>query len=154
MIKIKKRDILAIVKAVENVPEGVQFDADVAMSLIKNKYALKTEYEALQLQNRPVPGFVEYHQNAQKIQVKHNNNSEELSKALNELAAKYESQIDLEIKRRDQFEAQLDKEVEIDLQLINAKKFSGAGKDLLKFLSDISPILDFSNSEAAADKAK
>jgi hypothetical protein len=34
MIKIKKRDILAFVKAVENVPEGVQFDADVAMSLI------------------------------------------------------------------------------------------------------------------------
>jgi hypothetical protein len=148
MIKIKKRDILAFVKAVENVPEGVQFDADAAISLIKNKNALKTEYEALQLQNRPVPGFVEYHQNAQKIQVKHNNNSEELSKALNELAVKYESQIDLEIKRREEFEAQLDKEVEIDLQLINAEKFSGAGKDLLNFLSSIQPVLIFSSEEA------
>jgi hypothetical protein len=148
MIKIKKRDILVFVKAIENVPEGVQFDADAAMSLIKNKNALKTEYEALQLQNRPVPGFVEYHQNAQKIQVKHNNNSEELSKALNELAAKYESQIDLEIKRREEFEALLDKEVEIDLQLINAKKFSGAGKDLLNFLSAIQSVLIFSSEEA------
>lgn len=148
MIKIKKRDILAFVKAIENVPEGVQFDADAAMSLIKNKNALKTEYEALQLQNRPVPGFVEYHQNAQKIQVKHNNNSEELSKALNELAVKYESQIDLEIKRREEFEAQLDKEVEIDLQPINAKKFSGVGKDLLNFLSAIQPVLIFSSEEA------
>ena len=148
MIKIKKRDILAFVKAVENVPEGVQFDADAAMSLIKNKNALKTEYEALQLQNRPVPGFVEYHNNAQKIQMKHNNNSEELSKALNELAVKYESQIDLEIKRREEFEAQLDKEVEIELQPINAKKFSGVGKDLLNFLSAIQPVLTFSSEEA------
>ena len=63
MIKMKKREILVnFVKAVENVPEGVQFDAD-AISLIKNKNALKTEYEALQLQNRPVPTRVcmEYH---------------------------------------------------------------------------------------------
>jgi hypothetical protein len=148
MIKIKKRDILVFVKAIENVPEGVQFDAETALSLIKNKNALKTEYEALQLQNRPVPGFVEYHQNAQKIQMKHNNNSEELSKALNELVAKYESQIDLEIKRREEFEAQLDKEVEIDLQPINAKKFSGNGKDLLNFLSAIQPVLIFSSEEA------
>lgn len=33
-IKMKKREIVNFVKAVENVPEGVQFDADVAMSLI------------------------------------------------------------------------------------------------------------------------
>ena len=91
---------------------------------------------------------MEYHNNAQKIQMKHNNNSEELSKALNELAVKYESQIDLEIKRREEFEAQLDKEVEIDLQPINAKKFSGVGKDLLNFLSAIQPVLTFSSEEA------
>ena len=146
MIKIKKRDILAFVKAVENVPEGVQFDADVALSLIKNKNALKTEYEALQLQNRPVPGFLDYQYAVQKLQAK--TNADQLPEQLKQLALKYEKGIDEEIKRREEFEAQLDKEDEIDLQLINAKKFSGAGKDLLNFLSAIQPVLIFSSEEA------
>ena len=145
MIKIKKRDILAFVKAVENVPEGVQFDADVALSLIKNKNALKTEYEALQLQNRPVPGFLDYQYAVQKLQAK--TNADQLPEQLKQLALEYEKCIDEEIKRREEFEAQLDKEVEIDLQLINAKKFSGAGKDLLNFLSAIQPVLIFSSEE-------
>ena len=145
-MKIKKRDILAFVKAVENVPEGVQFDADVALSLIKNKNALKTEYEALQLQNRPVPGFLDYQYAVQKLQAK--TNADQLPEQLKQLALKYEKGIDEEIKRREEFEAQLDKEVEIDLQLINAKKFSGAGKDLLNFLSAIQPVLIFSSEEA------
>ena len=146
MIKIKKRDILAFVKAVENVPEGVQFDADVAVSLIKNKNALKTEYEALQLQNRPVPGFLDYQYAVQKLQAK--TNADQLPEQLKQLALEYEKCIDEEIKRREEFEAQLDKEVEIDLQLINAKKFSGVGKDLLNFLSAIQPVLTFSSEEA------
>jgi hypothetical protein len=146
MIKIKKRDILVFVKAIENVPEGVQFDADAAMSLIKNKNALKTEYEALQLQNRPVPGFLDYQYAVQKLQAK--TNADQLPEQLKQLALKYEKGIDEEIKRREEFEAQLDKEVEIDLQLINAKKFSGNGKDLLNFLSAIQPVLIFSSEEA------
>ena len=146
MIKIKKRDILAFVKAVENVPEGVQFDADAAFLLIKNKNALKTEYESLQLLNRPVPGFLDYQYAVQKLQAK--TNADQLQEQLKQLALKYEKCIDEEIKRREEFEAQLDKEVEIDLQLINAKKFSGAGKDLLNFLSAIQPVLIFSSEEA------
>jgi len=111
MIKMKKRDILVFVKAIENVPEGVQFDADAAMSLIKNKNALKTEYEALQLQNRPVPGFLDYQYAVQKLQAK--TNADQLPEQLKQLALKYEKCIDEEIKRRDDFEAQLDKEVGI-----------------------------------------
>jgi hypothetical protein len=146
MIKIKKREIVNFVKAVENVPEGVQFDAETALSLIKNKNALKTEYESLQLLNRPVPGFVEYQYAVQKLQAK--TNADQLPEQLKQLALEYEKCIDEEIKRREEFEAQLDKEVEIELQPINAKKFSGVGKDLLNFLSAIQPVLTFSSEEA------
>ena len=55
---------------------------------------------------------------------------------------------EMDVVRREEFEAQLDKEVEIDLQLINAEKFSGVGKDLLNFLSAIQPVLIFSSEEA------
>jgi len=151
-IKMKKREIVNFVKAVENVPEGVQFDADAAILLIKNKNALKTEYEALQLQNRPVPGFLDYQYAVQKLQAK--TNADQVPEQLKQLALKYEKGIDEEIKRREEFEAQLDKEVEIDLQLINAKKFSGNGKDLLNFLSAIQPVLEFDKSEAETEKAK
>ena len=146
MIKMKKREIVNFVKAVENVPEGVQFDADAAILLIKNKNALKTEYESLQLLNRPVPRFLDYQYAVQKLQAK--TNADQLPEQLKQLALEYEKCIDEEIKRREEFEAQLDKEVEIDLQLINAKKFSGNGKDLLNFLSAIQPVLIFSSEEA------
>lgn len=152
MAKIKKREIIAYVRAVENPPEGVQFDADVARTLIKNKNALKIEYEALQLQNRPVPGLLDYQHAVQKLQAK--TNADQLSEQLKQLALKYEKCIDEEIKRRDDFEAQLDNEVEIDLVLINANKITGEGISLLNFLSTIQPFLEFDKPEAETEKAK
>ena len=143
MIKIKKRDILAYVRAVENPLEGVQFDADVARTLIKNKNTLKIEYEALQLQNRPVPGFLDYQYAVQKLQAK--TNADQLPEQLKQLALKYEKCVDEEIKRRDDFEAQLDNEVEIDLVPINANKITGEGISLLKFLSTIQPFWNLIN---------
>lgn len=153
MIKMKKREIVNFVKAVENPPESLQFrDFKVAHNLIKIKNDFKDIYEGLKLADRPAQGFVDYQRQVQKLQMKLNNDQTKLSEELNELAAKNLDHIESEIDRRKKLDEELEDEVTVDLEKIKATDITGNGKDLLKFLSDISPILDFSNSEAAADK--
>jgi len=154
---IKNKDIIAIVQATAQPPENINFEnISDAHNLAKNKHILQPIYDGLQLANRPAKEFRDYQKQAQKLQLKYGDpkQTDKLREELHKLTQTFEAALDAETKRREDFEAAMDKVVDVELTPINFKAINGNGKDLLKFLSDISPVLDFSNSEAAAEKAK
>jgi hypothetical protein len=153
-IKMKKREIVLFVKALENPPESLQFrDFKVAHNLIKIKNDLKDIYEGLKLADRPAQEFIEYQRQAQKLQMQLSDDQTKLSEELNELAAKNMDHIESEINRRKKLDEELEDEVTVDLLKVKAADIignGGNGKDLLRFLSDIQPVLEFESETAKA----
>ena len=152
-MKIKKREIIAYVKAMENPPDDIEFENCMDIhDLGLNKQLMQVHFEALRIMDRPHPDYREYQRQAQKLQSQYRDDLDMLDAELQALAKNSSDAIDKEIERRVRFEEELEKEVDLPLKSVKAVNIKGKGKGLLSFLTAIQPVLVYDNTDI--DSAK
>ncbi|HEX2958917.1 MAG TPA: hypothetical protein VHO70_18930 [Chitinispirillaceae bacterium] len=153
MVKIKKRDIIAYVRAMETPPEDIEFESCMDIhDLGLNKQVMQVHFESLRIMDRPHPEYRDYQRQAQKLQNQYQNDQETLRIELNKLSASAEAALDKEIERRTKFEDELEREVELPLKRVKAVNIKGKGKGLLTFLTAIQPVLIYDTADVNVEK--
>lgn len=144
-IKITKHRIISAFKAIENIPDGIEFDSyKVAHDLALNKKIINPVIDAMKLMDRPCSEFKEYQKHLDILRAKFDTEHEKMRSEAKLLSDQFQSAIDKEVERREKWAEELDKEVEVEnIKLIKLADIKGNGAQVMRFISAVEPFIDF-----------